>query len=56
MTKFEKFATVVFIAVALIGTNRGWLPGIWAVIFVLIGAAGLDKWAILKLRQKNEES
>ena len=56
MTKYEKLTTMAFIGIALIGTNKGWLPGLWAVIFVAIGCIGLEKWAINKCKKNDEES
>lgn len=49
MTKFEKFVTVMFLIIALIGTDKGWLPGFWAAVCVVIFAIGADKYAISKL-------
>lgn len=51
MSKFEKLVTVIFFVVALIGTDKGWLPGLWAVIFVLIGCIGLEKWILTRKRE-----
>ena len=49
MSKFEKFSTIAFLVIALVGTQNGWLPGFWALVCVLMFAFGVDKYAISKL-------
>ena len=53
MSKFEKFATTMFFVVALIGTDKGWLPGFWAVVCALIGCVGLEKWILSRHKEES---